>query len=334
MAKPEKNRRPRDDEEEAPRKSKRGGERRTVKSARDRAEKRALEGGSSMLNLPEGTKFLKIKEECTKTLTIVPYEAKMDSPYAKKGEIVTERTYFVHRNVGPDESRYICARKTFGKACPICDYRAKLAKKSGTDEETLKSLEPQERQLFRVIDKKKPEDGIQILDMSYYCFGKLLDARVRSDGEDGEKMGWENYGSLDTDGFDLRVTFEEKSMGKGSGTFIAAYSIDFISRKKALDDALIDEGPNLDKILKCEEYETLKDIFLGKGDDDDADDTPSKPAKKPKKSSEDDDEDDEEEEEAPAKKSKKSSDEDEDEEDDDWDDEDEEEPAPKKKSKK
>lgn len=331
MAKPEKPRRPRD-EEESPRSSRRerDGGRRVVKSARERAEKRALEGGSSFLNLPQGVKFLKIKQECTLTLSVIPYEAKVTSKFAKKGDIVSERTYHMHRNIGPDEERVICPKTTVGSnhPCPICEYRAKLAKRPNADEKTLKDLAPQERQLFRVINRKDRDAGIQIFDMSYFCFGKLLDERIRSD-EEG--FGWEKYASLDTDGFDLRVTFSEKSMGKNT-TFFYASSIDFVPRTKALPDSLIDEGPNLDEILRVESYDTLRKMLLQTPDDDDG------------KDEEEEEEEDGDEDARPAKKKSKKpvEDEDEDEEDADSEDEDSDEesddedeaPAPKKKAKK
>ena len=292
--------------------SKTNRERRQVRSARERAEKHTNGFESTSIKIPEGVKLFKLKPG-TMLVDIIPYEAGEGNPFADKGELHYERTYFAHRNVGPGGDSYVCLKRTTNQPCPVCEWRNKLAKDPDADEDLIKDMAPRERQLFNVIDCRDREAGVQLWDISYHLFGKLLDARIQSD-EDGE--GWDMFHSP-TDGFTLRLTVEEEKYG--TNTFCKVTAIDFKSRKEQYEDSIIDDAHCLDELLRVEDYDKLKALLL-QTDDESAAPKSNKPSKK---SSDDDDDEDE-----PKKPSKKSSDND-----DDDDEEDDTPPAKKKSSK-
>lgn len=277
-------------------------------SARKRAEKKQREASFSAtyLKLPPGVKLFKPKEG-TMLLDILPFRAGEGNPCADEGLLHYERTYHMHARVGADGgSPYLCPRLTSKSPCPVCEHRQHLLKKSDPDDEKLiKDTSPKERQLFNVINLKDPETGIQIWDMSYHLFGKLLDARIRnSDEEDG----WDQFAAL-KGGLTLKVTFKEKSFG--GRKFLEAETIDFKPRAEDYDKDKLEEVHCLDELLIEPDYDELKEAFLEAAGPDEDDDEPKKKSKKPTDDDDDDDEDEE-----PVRKKKPAADED-DEDDDD-----------------
>jgi len=324
------------------------GERRS--SAREWAEKQSLGYQAQYLSLPKGVKLFKPKAGLM-LLDIIPFIAGKGNPWAEEGVEWWERTYWVHRGIGANNESYLCPRKSSKGRCPICEHRIALVRKSGEDddaEESIKALAPKQRQLFNIINRKEPDKGIQLFDISYHLFGETLTKRLISADEDDN---WDNFWMLD-DGLTLKVAFSDDSYAGRS--FVRADTIDFKPRPEQYDaEEMLKEASCLDDCLVELEYPELKKIYFEMaGEEDDED----KPKKKHHAESEDEDEPPrrkgrhvvEEEEESAPKKRRPVEDEDEDKppkkkpaDDDDWDDFDdkpskkkpaaEEEPAPKKR---
>jgi hypothetical protein len=182
-------------------------------SAKRTAEKAESGFASTSVKIPEGVKLFKIKEG-TNLIDIIPYKVGAGNPNADEGAYHYERTFYVHRGIGPNGDTYVCLAKTDNKACPVCEYRKKMATDPDADPETIKELAPKQRQLFNVIDLKNKESGIQIMEMSYHLFGKLLNERINNDEDD---EGWDRF-HLPSDGFTLRVTGSKKKMGQTSSS--------------------------------------------------------------------------------------------------------------------
>jgi len=282
-------------------------------------------GDWTTITIPDGVTMFQPKEG-TYRLDIIPYKVGKGNPYADEGLWYYERTFFNHRGIGPNNDSYVCAAKTANGRCPVCDYRAKLARDPDSDEKLIDSLKPKERQLWLVYDHKDADKGVQLWEVSHHLFGKLLD-KLRKGAEDDEDHV-RNFDDPEA-GATLKVTFSEESSGKYS--FIEAVGIEFKPRPNGLDSELLDHGICLDEVVKILPYDKVKAILLQTDDESDSDDddddepAPKKPKAKPKK---DDWDDDDEDEPAPKKKPKKVVSKDEDE------DEDEDEPAPKKKPKR
>lgn len=304
------------------------------------AKKRAdtHQGGfeSTSIRIPEGVKLFKVKREGIHRLDIIPYIVGKGNPFAEEGTLYYERTYYSHRGIGTNEDSYICLNKTFGEPCPICEFRNKLRKQDDADEDQVKDLAPRERQLFHVIDLAEPDKGVQLWDVSFHLFGKLLDAELRN-ADEGED--YHMFYHLDK-GLTLKVGFAEKSFGGNS--FYAAETIGFKPRREPYDDDILEKTHNLDELLKAVDYDKLRAILLQDDNSDDKkstksrrrtdDDDHDEEEKKSSKSRARDDDDHDEEEKKPAKSSKQSSFRDDDDEekekksskkpakDDDWDD--------------
>ena len=293
-------------------------------SARQRAEKKQREASFSAtyLKLPPGVKLFKPKEG-PMLLDILPFRAGTDNPCAEEGLLHYERTYHMHARIGADGGHsYLCPRLTAKEPCPICEHRQHLLKKSDPDDEKLiKDTAPKERQLFNVINLKEPDKGVQVWDMSYHLFGKLLDARIRnSDEEDG----WDQFAALEG-GLTLKVTFKEKSFA--GRKFVEAETIDFKARAEDYGRDTLKEVHCLDELLITPDYDELKEAFLEAASPEDEDEDEPVRKKKPAEDDEDEDESPYGERGEARGRNHKSKDEDEDEDED-------EEPAPKKKKAK
>jgi len=232
-----------------------------VSSMRDRvrrrAETRRQTGGLSTLSLPEGVDLYK-PEKGIEEFDILPYRVTVDThPEVKKGELWYERTYLAHRNIGPDEQFLICPR-TIGKRCPICEEHQRLKKDPNVEEEVVDALRPKERELFNVV-LKNGKDEVQILDISSFLFGRMLEEEIRNGDVDIAAFAELKGGKT------LKVRWGEKSMGKQK--FVEATRIDFLDRDD-YDDDTIDSTIDLDKAMKIMSYEEIEKIFhAGSGDD-------------------------------------------------------------------
>lgn len=275
------------------------------------------------VKLPEGLSFFQPKEAKTYRLNILPYEVKKGkdepggNPNADSGFLHYERTYWAHRGIGTDQNTYCCLQRTFGKKCPICRDLTKMRRSAKADPDLIKDLEARERQVFQVIDLGNVDKGIQLWDVSYHLFGKMLDNKIKASEDDDD---YENFYHLDG-GSVVRVTLGEKQFA--GRTFLETTMIEMKARKEPLEESILDEVADLDECLVETPYEELKAIYLQ--DDDEEEEASAKKGGKKAKPKDDDEEEDEDEDEE-----EEDSDEDDDEDDDD--EEEEEEVKPKKKA--
>ena len=278
-------------------------------SARKTAEDHKSGFQSKSIKIPDGVRLFIIKAEGVKRLEIIPYTVPEGSknPNAEPGEMHFESTFWVHRDIGPDGDAYPCLKKTFGEACPICDFRAELLRDPDADENQVKNLAPKERQLWNVYDLDDPAKGVQLWDISFHLFGKQLYARVNNSDEEDN---YEFFADPD-EGMTLKVGFKEESFG--GNAFFTTQTIDFKQRKEPLSDEILDKASVLDSLINHYDYDELKAVFLQtstkKSDEEvrePAKGSSDTPRKRPKPEEEDD-----EEEEAPKKKTKPSDEEEE-----------------------
>lgn len=254
-----------------------------------------------------------VKEEGTRRIDIMPYEVTVDhNPYADKGELHFERTFYVHRDIGSDKKIVVCPNKTWGKKCPVCEFRETL-RDDPEMEDFAKTLWPRERQLWNVWDLDAPDKGVQIWDVSFRLFGELLDQRV-NDRDDDEPFHL--FADLE-EGLSLKLGCKEKNAGTFS--FHEVKTIDFKKRKEQYGEEGLEKSHNLDEVLKEIPYNELKRMLHGgievaedevevDGDEDEQDEdapqtrrkkpgTKKKPTgkkKKPEPEPEEDDDDDDE----------------------------------------
>lgn len=281
------------------------------------------QGGSNYLKLPSGVKMWKP----TKTrhrIDIIPYEVtESGHPYADIGDYAAMRPVQVH--FGLIDGKGLVSPLTVGGRDPVLAEYAAMKKSGEYEKEELKHLLPKRRTLFNVIDLDAPDEGIQVWDVSEYCFTNLLNTEIQENVDElGSAFNIEG-------GKTLKLRLEQKSAGEFK--FWNVERIDFVSRDEDYDESIVDEAVNLDRTFEVASEEDLLEALAGgnkesKDDPDDEDDEEEtarppkrrgRPAKNPPPPDpdEDEDEDDEEEDDSDFDEDK---DEDEDEDDEDEDD--------------
>ena len=211
------------------------------------------------------------------TLDIMPYEVTIpnhpdkDEEYgiAIQGELWYKRPYFLHRNIGTDHQSIVCPT-SIGQKCPICEYRAQLLKEGKDwDDDSVKALKPQMRNLYVVIPKgsKKFEEKPHIWDISQFLFQDKLNEEIQESEE------YETFPDLE-EGYSLRIRFSEESFGNNK--FADTSRIDFKKREKPYKESILDEIPHLDELLEIPSYKTVEAMFFGGLDKEEAEEEAKK----------------------------------------------------------
>lgn len=234
-----------------------------MQSVRESTQKQMSSSDFSAVKLPEGMKFLKI-EKGDMLIDIIPYKVGKNNPYADEGNYYYERTYYLHRKVGPAGGAHICLARSLNSKCPVCEYIEHLRGQGELDKDSERQMRPKRRQLMHVVNCKDREAGVQLLELSYSLFGELLANRVNSDA--GRQNGWDEFADPEK-GFRLGLTIKEKALP--TNKYLEVVAIDFLDRKKQYGWEFVDEQTYcLDKLLKIESYDDLKEIVSGGGEDD------------------------------------------------------------------
>ena len=218
---------------------------------------------NTCLRMPKGVELYDLKGKAVK-LDVLLYEVGKGNPFADEGMFHYERTYFVHKKVGPDNRTYVCPRETSrGKLpCPICEKRQELKEDPEADEKLIEALAPKRRQLFNIIDRNDPEKKVQILDFSYHLFGKLLLEYLEDEDHAEELKTWCEFEGGKT----LRLGLKEKKFQ--GHPFYEVNRIEFMDRAKDYDpDKTLARVHCLDKLLKVLSYDELKKVFMQTGED-------------------------------------------------------------------
>lgn len=238
--------------------------------------------GFSYLNLPKGLEMYK-EPFGEVVLDIIPYTVtdtrhpdyfEGDSDSAVSGELWYRRPIQVHRNIGADKETVVCP-KTIGKKCPICEEKDKQYKDGVASEDVIGKTSF--RSLYFVVPKKHKdyEEEPYVWDISQYCFGDELNETLEEDPGDA------NFPELDG-GKTLKIKFAKKKFG--TNDFAFAKRINFLKRKKAYPESIMEGLPSLDDIFTVRSYKDLQHLFFEMDDEDDVevieDTTSSKKRKK------------------------------------------------------
>ncbi len=256
---------------------------RKFKSNRQRVKQQAIEreksgfgSGSLKYTLPKDTEFFE-PQKGTMILNIVPYEVTVDTnPHADRGELCHKRVVFVHYNIGPENDTVLC-RKTIGKRCPICEFRATLTKNWDDNEKEIKELRSSKREIFNIIDMDEDENAILFWEVAYSNFGEILDEEIEVADDDDPILGIADLGDRPI----LKVRFKPKKFMNNK--FLAASKIS-PDEGDDFDEDILENVVNLDECLNILSYAELQKMFLELDDDEiEEDPAPEKPTKtKPK----------------------------------------------------
>jgi hypothetical protein len=219
------------------------------------------------LRLPKGVSVFNPEADGRYKLDFMPYEITdtkhpdrdTDIDLAIEGSLWYRRPYKVHKSVGVNDATVVCPT-SFGKKCPICEYRAKRAKE-GADKDELATMNAKKRNLYCVIplDSKKHDVEPHIFDMSDFLFQELLTKELKENNE------YEVFPDL-TEGLTLKIRFEPGSM-KTTKPYPQASRIDFIERNEPYDESILEKIPNLDEVLIVLSYEEISNKFFETDDE-------------------------------------------------------------------
>ena len=241
------------------------------------------------LNLPKGVNQFFPEPDSRVQLDFLPYRVTEErhpdrdnsAGIAIPGEPWYKRPFMVHRNVGIDNNMVVCPT-SIKQRCPICDYRAQR-QKEGAEKEELDSMKRSSRDLYAVVPKghKKYEEEPHVMDMSHFLFQKVLAEEL----DDPKNEKYEVFFDLES-GFTLRIRFTSTTIGKGQA-FAETSRIDFEERDTQYSEALLDEVPNLDKMLIIlSPGELKKKFFEEEGDDEDSSTEEGKSTEEPEQDAE------------------------------------------------
>ncbi len=214
------------------------------------------------LRLPRNVSVFKEEPGSRVRLDILPYvvtdenhpDRDDENGIALPGELWYKRPYKLHRGVGVENTSVVCPT-SFGKPCPICEYRARLIKEGG-DKATIAALKPSLRNLYIVVpkDSKAYEEKPHIWDISQFLFQNQLNEEIE------ENDDYAVFPDLE-EGLTLRIRFSEETFRKNK--FASTSRIDFEERDEPYDEGILKQTPNLDEVLDVLPYSKIEAIFFG-----------------------------------------------------------------------
>jgi hypothetical protein len=203
----------------------------------------------------EGIEFYKIKED--NLIDIIPYIVKTKN-HSKKlaigsGDYVLE--IFTHRDIGIENKEYLCLRRMYGKACPVCEEMQRL-KEEGSEEES-KKLWPKHRTLYNVIDLNEEEKGIQLFDVTFKWIESVLRKNALKDGQIITFADLEEGCSVQFAGNPEEfITGSKKKI-----EFKRPVALKFVERDGLYDESILEESYSLDSFLCVPTYQEVYDAY-------------------------------------------------------------------------
>ena len=290
---------------------------------KDVSEKRKKGNSYGYLILPKGVDLFQLeKNTCKIEMDILPYLV-TDKKHAdrdvgaEEGVYWFKRPFKAHRNVGVMHTSIVCPT-TFGKPCPICEYKRELYK-SDNNEDEIAELKTTNKNLYAVIIKKIDkeridEQHVQLFEFSDYLFQQVLEEQLEED----DRL---DTFALPDEGSSLYVRFSEETFGKNK--YPKPTRFELVEREKQYDESILDKVPNLDECLNLLSYDEIKNMFFNveetddKTDDETEDETEDEPEeekhevkrgfRKREKVEEEEDEEKKDDEEPPVKRTRKNS---------------------------
>jgi hypothetical protein len=202
----------------------------------------------------EGLEFFK-PQQGANFGDIIPFPVGPRHPEVavRKKMKVGQRAYVLevwrHGNVGPNNDQWICLARTYGKPCPICEFRQ--TDQPGADD---KELTPKRRSVFAWWDRKAEDKGVQVWEIAHYFMDKQLQARVINP-KTGAKINFSHPSKAEGKhiSFDLAI--------KGINREYTGHQ--FVDRDEGIPKWVLDQAPCLDDLLYVPTYEEVEEAFYG-----------------------------------------------------------------------
>jgi len=196
-------------------------------------------------------------KEGTHVIDILPYIAGKNNPHAKPGESTYLLDLWVHYGVGVNDDAYICLAKTYGKRCPICEYRKDILRK-GEEVERANELMPKRRVVYAIVcyDSKEEEDkGVQVWEVAHFFMERHLVELAKNPRTGGMVLFASPYKEQGKS-----IQFTRRGRGRGNVEFIGHK---FLDRDYDIDKKLLEQVPCLDELIYIPTYEEVYEAFHG-----------------------------------------------------------------------
>ena len=142
---------------------------------------RAEEGGGNrkwqgalIFPLPENCRPQWKCTEGEHAIDVIPWKVQTDlHPNNKKGTWAYTVDYFRHEKVGPLEHNVTCPLRTWGKRCPICEFRDAEMLKPSFNKEYLDRIRAKHRSMYYIWVRNVPAEeqkGVQFWAPSWHIF--------------------------------------------------------------------------------------------------------------------------------------------------------------------
>jgi hypothetical protein len=194
---------------------------------------------------------------------VIPYDAGDNDPLVDSGDPTYTYEYWVHTNVGANNSMFLCPTEMFNDSCPICEHRQKL-KEDGADDEVWAKLFPKRRNLYNIVcyDRGEADKGVQVWDVSFHYFEKLVMAISKKQDRRGGKPKTVNFADAE-DGKSISFTIEPAKSKKDYPKFVGHA---FDDRDYEIDEDILEEVKTLDEIVEIPEYDEIDKAYWGDKD--------------------------------------------------------------------
>jgi len=229
--------------------------------------------GKNFVNLGENVDFYKIAAK--NEFDILPWEVTTKNhpdKDIKPGDYEWVLDVSIHQNIGVNNDRYICLKRTYGKPCPICEERERLAELNGWKDPIVTALSPSRRGLMWVLDHRERDENkeIKLFSASWASIARngfiplLLELIEEAETESGEEIIVADLAEGRT------VVFEAMEASGGDFTYMAPNPRKFtlVPRDESLDESLWDRVPSLDALLIVPTYDELHNALHMVDEDD------------------------------------------------------------------
>lgn len=236
-------------------------------------------GGKGILDtkkMDREYKYFKFAEGQNR-IAVLPYKLSskthplVHSGRLEKGDQFYNLDIYVHKMVGASKADYVCPRRNYGMACPICEAAEEFQKKEGRDSVSAKALWPKRRLYFNIVDLNNMEEGVQILDTNNMDFFEPLEnaQKIADTDPDVQEVSPDAYFPLLDNGLTIKVSgiMKKWSIGGKEGESVRASGVTLAPRRKSEDVAgYSDDVVLFDKCIDVLSYEDLDAAFHGAGD--------------------------------------------------------------------
>jgi len=172
--------------------------------------------------------------------------------------------FWVHQYVGPYSCDIICPKKTFNKACPICEAGQKY-RDEGKDDEAGK-CRPTHKAVYNVVDEMDRDKGVQVAILSHKNFQQEM---MDEAGDTGDEEGIIDFPDF-KEGKVVKFRAEEESFNKNK--YFEFKSFKFEDRSEPLSKSLKEQILSLDEYMVIHSYDKIRSLFYGDDSEDESKD--------------------------------------------------------------